>query len=423
MMRRSLGVIGAGALLAVTIAVPAAAQDKGTLKIGISLPLSGAVRADGGPAERGAQLAIDQANEAGGVGGYKLESVVLDHAVNGQYNAAQGAADMQTLANDPNVIGVVGPYNSDVAAAQIPISNAAGLLQCSPANTRVALTQVPDALAYRPTKPDAITYIRVAASDLYQGPGVADYAFNKLGLRKAFVLDDQTGYGVGVSDTFQSAFEGYGGTVTRQGAAADTTDFTGIVSQIAPDTDAVFYGGVTSSGGGLFEKQLRQAGNTATFLGADGIKNGSGNDQGSQIQIAGVDAAAGTVASVSAISDFEGKADFEAAYAEHFKDAPDFKTAGAYSGPAHACATVILESLAAVLEANPDADLAAIREGVRAYGTDPANTFDTVLGPESFDEFGDTTLKFISFFEADPKLADGAGDWTFIEQRQYGGDE
>ena len=90
------------------------------------------------------------------------------------------------------------------------------------------------------------------------------------------------------------------------------------------------------------------------------------------------------------------------------------------AGPAHACANIILQSLAAVLEATPDADLAAIREGVRAYATDPANTFDTVLGPESFDEFGDTTLKFISFYVVDPELADGAGDWSFVEQRQYG---
>ena len=231
MLRTRLGIAAAvGALLAGVVVMPAAAQDKGTLKIGITLPLSGAARADGGPAERGAQLAIDQANEAGGVGGYMFETVVLDHAVNGQYNAAQGAADMQTLANDPNVIGVVGPYNSDVAAAQIPISNAAGLLQCSPANTRIALTKLPDALTYRPTKPDAISYIRVAASDAFQGPGVADYAYNKLGLRNIFVLDDQTGFGVGVSDTFQAQFELFGGSITRQGAAPDTTDFTGVVS-------------------------------------------------------------------------------------------------------------------------------------------------------------------------------------------------
>jgi branched-chain amino acid transport system substrate-binding protein len=411
-----LGVLAAGA-----VAVPVAAQDKGTLKVGITLPLSGAVRADGGPAERGAQLAIDQANEAGGIGGYTLETVVLDHAVSGQYNAAQGAADMQTLANDVDVIGVVGPYNSDVAAAQIPIGNAAGLLQCSPANTRVALTQPPDALTLRPTNPDKIAYIRVAASDLFQGPGVADYAFNKLGLRHIFVLDDQTGFGVGVADTFQSQFELYGGTITRQGAGSTTVDFTGIVSQIPPEVDGVFYGGVTSSGGGLFQKQLRQAGNQAVFLGPDGIKNGAGTVDGSQIQIAGVDAAAGSVASVAAIGDFEGKADFDAAYIEHFKDAPDMNEPGAYSGPAHACATIILDSLRAVLEASPDADRAAIREGVRAYATDSANVFETVLGPESFDENGDTSLKFISFYVVDPALADGAGDWAFVEQRQYGG--
>src|SRR5688500_12026880 len=125
MTRKTIGVVATAAMLALAVAVPASAQDKGTLKVGISLPLSGAVRADGGPAERGAQLAVDQANEAGGIGGYMLETLVLDHAVNGQYNADKGAADLQNLAADSAVIGVVGPYNSDVAAAQIPISNAA----------------------------------------------------------------------------------------------------------------------------------------------------------------------------------------------------------------------------------------------------------------------------------------------------------
>ena len=220
----------------------------------------------------------------------------------------------------------------------------------------------------------------------------------------------------------EARFRELGGNVSsRQGADPTTTDFTGIVAQIAPDVDSVFYGGVTSSGGGIFQKQLRQAGNTAQFLGPDGIANGSGDAVGSQINIAGVQAAAGTIASVAAIGDYAGKADFDAAYAEHFKDAPDFQTAGAYSGPAHACASVIIQSLAAVLEANPDADLATIREGIRAWATNPSHTFDTVLGQESFDEFGDTNLKFISFYVVDPSAAAGAGDWVYKEQKQFGG--
>ena len=40
--------------------------------------------------------------------------------------------------SDAAVIGVVGPFNSTVAKVQIPISNEAGLLQCSPANTNPA---------------------------------------------------------------------------------------------------------------------------------------------------------------------------------------------------------------------------------------------------------------------------------------------
>ena len=42
---------------------------------------------------------------------------------------------MSQIAADGAEIAVIGPLNSSVAAAQIPISNEAGLLQCSPANT------------------------------------------------------------------------------------------------------------------------------------------------------------------------------------------------------------------------------------------------------------------------------------------------
>jgi branched-chain amino acid transport system substrate-binding protein len=419
MKLRNIGVLGAAGLLAAAAALPVAAQDRGTLKLGISLPLSGAARADGGPAQRGAELAVMQANAGGGIGGYTLEAVVLDHAVNGQYNANQGAADMQTFLGDAAVIGVVGPYNSDVAAAQIPISNAGGIVQCSPANTRITLTTGADAVNMRSANPDKLSYVRVAASDAFQGPALADYAYNTMGLRNAFILDDTTSFGSGVSETFKSAFERFGGTTAGDSADPTTVDFTGIVAQISPDVDAVFYGGVTSNGGGLFQKQLRQAGNTAQFIGPDGIKNGSGNDVGSQINIAGAEAAHGTLGSVAAASDYPGRAEFEAAYAEAFANAEDFKTAGAYSAPAHACATIILDALRAVLEANPDADQAAIREGVRAYVTDPANKFSTALGEMGFDENGDTTLKYISFFIADQALAEGAGDWAFVEQRQY----
>ncbi len=83
---------------------------------------------------------------------------------------------------------------------------------------------------------------------------------------------------------------------------------------------------------------------------------------------------------------------------------------------------VIIESLGLSLEANPTADPAAIREGVRATRPTPANTFETVLGPLSHStQFGDSSLKFISFYEIDPAAAGGAGGWVFTEQKHFGG--
>ncbi len=396
---------------------------KGTLKVGVTLPLSGGSAADGQPTLKGAQLAVDQANEKGGIGGYKLEILPLDHAVNGKYNEQQGAQDMQTFAGDAEVIGVVGPYNSAVGKVQIPISNDAGLLQCSPANTNEALTK-PEfgALDYRKNFPDRINYIRVAATDDIQGPAMATYAFEKLGLKNMLIVDDVTTFGKGVADNFQKKWEELGGKVAdRVGAGPDTTDFNGIITAAkAKNPDGVYYGGVVTSGAGLLLKQMRQQGLDIPFTGPDGIVNGPGDAEGSLIGIAGKDNAAGSYGTIAAIGDFPGKADFEAAFAEHFKNDADFKTAGAYSGPAYACATVILKSLEEFLKANPDANAAAIREGVRAWAADPAHSFDTVLGPESFDKNGDTKLPFISFYTVDPAAKGGVGDWVFKEQMNFG---
>ena len=399
-----------------------AAPSKGTLKIGVSLPLSGGAAADGQPTLKGAQLAVNQANAAGGVGGYQLEIFPLDHAVNGKYNEQQGAQDMQTFVADPAVVGVVGPYNSAVAKVQIPISNDAGLLQCSPANTNEGLTK-PEfgALDLRKNFPDRINYIRVATTDDIQGPAMAVYAFNTLKLKNLLIVDDVTTFGKGVADNFQAKWEELGGTTAdRVGAGADTTDFNGIITAAkAKNPDGVYYGGVVTSGGGLLLKQLRQQGLDVPFLGPDGIVNGNGNAEGSLIKIAGTEASANSYGTIAAIGDFPAKADFDAAFTEEFAGDADFKTPGAYSGPAHACATVIIESLKGFLEGNADADQAAIREGARAFATDPANSFETVLGNTSFDENGDNTQKFISFYVTDPAAPEN-GDWVFKEQQDFG---
>jgi len=306
-----------GVALAVAAIVVSACGGSGggsgkTIKIGISLPLSGSALASAGPARDGALLAIKEFK----LDGYTIETVVLDHAVNGVHDPQQGAKDMTTFVGTDGVVGVVGPFNSSIAKVQIPISNEAGLLQCSPANTNPDLTKGDAGVQLRAKNPTKINYVRVATTDDIQGPAVAQYGYTTLGLKKVAIIDDTETYGKGIADAFAAEWTKLGGTVVgREGAPKGTTDYTAILTKFkdaAPD--AVFYGGVTATGGGLVRKQMPQAGlDKLAYLGGDGIQDGPGTPEnaGSFINIAGP-AAANSYSSVAAIAEYPGKSDFEA---------------------------------------------------------------------------------------------------------------
>ena len=230
-----------------------------SIKIGVSLPLSGSGLAISGPIRDGALLAIKEANAANAVPGYTLEAFILDHAVNGVHDPQQGSKDMTTFVQDANVMAVTGTFNSSIAKVQIPISNEVGLFQCSPANTAEGLTK-PEfgALDIRKANPTRINYVRVATTDDVQGPALATFGYDELGLKTVAIIDDTETYGKGIADAFAAEWTKRGGTVVgREGAPKGTTDYVPILTNFAKSNpDAVFFGGVTATGGGLVRKQM-----------------------------------------------------------------------------------------------------------------------------------------------------------------------
>ena len=81
---------------------------------------------------------------------------------------AVGKKAAQKLAGeDPAVIGVVGTYNSGVAAETAPVLEKAGIAQISPGNTDPTLTL--GSTRRRPER-QFDDYFRVVASDAQQGP-------------------------------------------------------------------------------------------------------------------------------------------------------------------------------------------------------------------------------------------------------------
>ncbi|MEA2674931.1 MAG: branched-chain amino acid transport system substrate-binding protein, partial [Chloroflexota bacterium] len=149
MKLRELGVLAAAAAMVFSACsnTPAASgggggTSKGTVTFAIELPQQGSEKAASDPIINGIKLAVSQAGNA--AGGYTIQipqSAIYDDALNGAHDPQTGANNMSKIVADTATVAVIGPLNSSVAKAEIPISNAAGLAQCSPANTNPDLTK------------------------------------------------------------------------------------------------------------------------------------------------------------------------------------------------------------------------------------------------------------------------------------------
>jgi branched-chain amino acid transport system substrate-binding protein len=356
-----------------------------TIKIGIDLPLSGTDASVGRSTLNGMLLAIDQANAKGLPGGFKLEADQLDDAVQGVHSPQQGVANVRTFVSDPNVLAVLGPYNSNVAAAQIPITNEAGLAQISPSAVSDGLTIGDDAAKLRRANPQQNAFFRVCTTDARQGAAAAAFAL-KLGLKSAYIIDDNETYGLDLANVFEADYQKAGGTVLgHDHIAKNTQDFKSLLTKIAGRKPAlVFYGGTTSTGAGLVRQQMFDTGlGSVPFMGGDGIPD-IGTVAGAR--------ADGTYYTVAAPN--ADKLPSAQAFIKQYR-AAYHEPVGPYSANAYAAATVAIAAIAKAiaLAGNKMPDRAAVLAQVAK-----TDNLSTPIGKISFDANGDVKEPVISLY-------------------------
>lgn len=359
-----------------------AAGSGGTIKIGIDLPVSGADAAIGIPTQNGALLAIEEANKRGFAGGaYTLAPSVLDDAVQGKHDPAAGAQNVKTFIADSAVLAMVGPFNSNVAKSEIPLTNDAGLAQISPSNTNDGLTIGDDAKELRTAHPDVNTYFRVCTIDSKQGGALAQFA-QKLGFKKIFIIDDNETYGKGLADNFEAAFKQLGGTVLgHEHITANQQDFKALLTKVkATAPDAVFFGGNTSTGGGLVRRQMADVGMAGTpYMGGDGI-----SDTEEFVKEAGP-MAVNVYYSFAApdAAKLPSAKNFVEAYQARFKS-----DVGPYSANAYAATQVLIAAIEKAIK--DDAGKMPTRADV-LKNVAATSGLETPIGKIGFDAAGDTT--------------------------------
>lgn len=393
-----------------------------TIKIATDLPVSGKDTSSGKPAENGAHLAVDQANK-----NHTIPNITLvfnpkdDVGPAGIHDPAVGAASVTSLVGDALVAGIVGPFNSSVAKAEMPITNQAPLAQISPANTNQCLTKntaeagctgannlIP---TLRPT--GKVSYFRIATTDDHQGPAGADYMFKTLHLKKVYVIDDAETYGIGISNAFAKEFATDGGTVLGHSSEpGSTTSYTALLTQIASKSpDAIYFGGLDSTGGILVRQQMQQvpALRNLPLGGGDGLVS---NTFASTIGLNG-GSTFGTVAVVDTTTSASAKT-FRDQYAAVY----GASNLSVYSASAYDCANIIIQAIKTALANGAhtpqnSSDTAGGKAFRQAVISALQNTsYDGVTGHQAFDANGDTTNKVISIYQLAANTT-GKPDWIY----------
>ena len=393
--RRSgiLAVLGLAAALLVVVGCGGGAgggggggEEGATAKIVSDLPMQGANRAQTTTMVNAIRMALEERdNKAGDI---NIEYEVLDDATAqaGQWDAAKCAENAQSAAQDEEIIGWIGPFNSGCAAVEIPILNEAGLGMISPANTYLYITKQggePDEPEkYYPT--GERNYARVIVADDKQGKaGVA--LMTEEGFESVYVLDDKETYGKGLADQFQQAAEEQGiEVVGREGIDGSAPNYRSLMNKIAEaQPDAIYFGGIIENNAGQLVKDKVGAGMSnedVAFIGPDGIyidtfiSQGGTAAEGSYVTFGGVPPSTLSAEGQEFVQQFE---------KEHGE-------VHAYTAYAYEAANVMLD---AIERAGEDGEVDREEVIQEIFATE---NYRGVLGTWSFDDSGDTTLTELS---------------------------
>jgi branched-chain amino acid transport system substrate-binding protein len=255
-MKRVLHLSGVALLLGLGAC---AAQSSDKILIGVAGPVNIAF---GEAVHNGAILAVEDINREGGINGRNLDLLVKDDEME-----RERAIEVATQFRDQSqVVAVVGHVNSSATLAAADIYNhpTNGLLEISPTATS------PELSGKGPWT------FRVCPTDLHQGDALADWAYTRLGRRRAAVLYVNDEYGRGVLNAFAPAFEKLGGTIIAQDPflasleESSTTFDPYLERALRNRMDALILVGVGEEVLGIL-RAARRLGFTGPIMGADGL--------------------------------------------------------------------------------------------------------------------------------------------------------
>jgi len=339
-------------IFAASLGTAASAQD--SVKIGFHAPLTGFAAADGKSARQGVELAVKEANAAGGLGGKKIVLVTYDDE--GKPENAIPIAN-KLIGQDKVIMTVSGSYSGPTRAAAA-VFQRAGMPYISAYAIHPDITRAGDFV------------FRTGMMGEVQGRAGAKLIGETLKKKKVEIVAVNNDFGQALTAGFKEAALKFGLEIVaeRTFGMADR-QFGPLVTQIKADNPEVIYAPGYFFNAGPLVAQLRAAGVTADVIGQEGY------DGQRFIEIAGK-AAEGVIITTSLDRDSQAPATraFITDYEKEYKDRVDMVAASGYSA-----ISVALEAL----------KKAGSQDGKTIRDTIRQNTFETAIGKLAFNNLGE----------------------------------
>ncbi len=224
------------------------------------LPLQGSSASTSQSTNQMIELYLESVGNKAGKYNVKFKAYDDSTAAKGAWDDAACAKNATDHVANTAEVAVMGTFNSGCAKIEVPTLNqdsTGPMLMVSHANTNPGLTKKwetgePD--KYFPT--GTRNYARVVTTDDYQGQGAAQFAFDDLKIKKAFVLNDNQTYGIGVAKAFTDSAKKLGiEIVGEQAWDAKQPNYTALYQAVkASGADLVYLGGIYDNNGGQLIK-------------------------------------------------------------------------------------------------------------------------------------------------------------------------
>lgn len=232
------------------------AGDSDTIRIGGLAPLTGDASSYGVAVNNGIQMAIEDINADGGIGGKQIEYIYYDE----KGDATEAVNAYNKLVQDDKVVAIIGDVTTKptLAVAQQSQQDNIPIITASATAAEVTLT--------------GPNIFRACFTDPFQGELMASYAAEKLGASTVAVLYDMADdYSSGIAEAFVAKAGELGLTVVAEEKYQDgDVDFKSQLTNVKGQNPDVLFLPVYYEDLRLIAAQANEVGVTSTLCGADG---------------------------------------------------------------------------------------------------------------------------------------------------------